>query len=322
MMRKRVLCIILVVIVLCSGCGKTTDHYLRYEDTALIENSSSHTLLTQEDFLGKDLTIITKENNKGGDETLTAGAQLFVNNTKNEVIYADHIYDKLYPASLTKLMTALVVLKYAKLTDNVTVSYNASHITEVGAKTCGLKEGDVLTLEVLLNSMLVYSGNDTSIAIAEHIGGSVEEFAKMMNREAKKIGAVHSNFVNPNGLHDDNQYTTAYDLYLIFHELLQYKEFTNIVHQSSYIANYVDKDGNEKQGVFETTNEYLKGNATTDPALTVIGGKTGTTNKAGNCLVLLSKDKENQEFISVILKANGSIDLYKEMSAMLSKYNK
>ena len=82
----------------------------------------------------------------------------------------------------------------------------------------------------------------------------------------------------------------------------------------------MDKNGNEKQGVFETTNEYLKGEASTDPSLTIIGGKTGTTGKAGNCLVLLSEDTDGQDYISVILKAKGSVDLYSEMSRLLSKF--
>jgi len=320
-MKKRILGIILVATMVFTGCQKGSDQFLRYEDTAFDVNVSNDNLLAQEDFFGKNLTIISRDKDNGGDSVLTAGALLFVNNSKKEAIYADEVYKKLYPASLTKLMTAVLVFKYGTLTDNVTVSYNASHITEVGAKTCGLQEGDVLTLDVLLNSMLVYSGNDTAIAIAEHISGSVEAFTNKMNQEAKNIGAVHSHFVNPNGLHDDNQYTTAYDLYLIFNELLKYDKFCTIIHQSSYIANYVDKDGNEKQNIFETTNQYLKGEATTDPKLTVVGGKTGTTSKAGNCLMLLCKDNNNEEYISVVLKANGVNDLYKEMSRMLSKFN-
>ena len=320
-MKKRILGIILVATMMFTGCQKASDQFLRYEDTASDAKAFNDNLLTLEDFFGKNLTVISRDKDNGGDTVLTAGALLFVNNTKKQAIYADDVYKKLYPASLTKLMTALLAFKYGTLTDNVTVSYNASHITEVGAKTCKLQEGDVLTLDVLLNSMLVYSGNDTAIAIAEHISGSVEAFANKMNQEAKNIGAVHSHFVNPNGLHDDNQYTTAYDLYLIFNELLKYDKFFNIINQSSYIANYVDKDGNEKQNIFETTNQYLKGEAATDPKLTVVGGKTGTTSKAGNCLMLLCKDNNNEEYISVVLKANGTNDLYKEMSRMLSKFN-
>jgi D-alanyl-D-alanine carboxypeptidase len=249
LMKKRILCIALIASVTLCGCQNPSDRYLSYTDTVASAGVSAGNQLTQGDFFAKDLTIVTEEENSGNDEKLTAGASLLVNRTDNKLIYADNVYNKLYPASLTKLLTALIVLKYGELTDMVTISYNASHITESGAKTCGFQEGDVISLEKLLNSMLVYSGNDAAVAIAEHVGGSVEGFAKMMNEEAKRIGAVHSNFVNPNGLHDDNQYTTAYDLYLIFNELLNYDTFENIINTASYTADYKDKDGKRSEDV-------------------------------------------------------------------------
>ena len=122
-------------------------------------------------------------------------------------------------------MTALVVLKKGELTDSVTVSYNASHIPVAGAKVCGFEEGDVITMDALLHCLLIYSGNDAGIAIAEHMSGSEENFVRIMNSEAKRIGASHTNFVNSHGLHDDNHYTTAYDMYLIFNELIHMIHF-------------------------------------------------------------------------------------------------
>lgn len=318
-MRKRILCMAMIILLLFSGCQNSSDDFLSYEDTNKTSSYSVDNQLTQADFFANDLAIVTEKENVGGDDQLTAGASLLIDKTDQSVIYADHAYDKLYPASITKLLTALVVLKYGEMTDMVTISYNASHITEVGAKTCGFVEGDVISLEALLKSMLVYSGNDAAIGIAEHVGGSVEEFVQMMNKEAVKIGAVHSNFVNPNGLHDDNQYTTAYDLYLIFNALIKYDTFCTIINSKSYTAQYNDKDGSAKEKKFSTTNQYLTGDETIDTGLVVIGGKTGTTSKAGNCLILLSKDKKEKEYISVILKASGSEDLYTEMTELLTK---
>lgn len=318
-MRKRIYSILIIACITLSGCqNNSSDKFLKYTDTTATLGETGGNQLAQADFFAKDITIVTNKNNVGGDEQLTAGSEFLVNRTDNKVIYANNVYDKLYPASITKLLTALVVLRYGELSDMVTISYNASHITEAGAKTCGFEEGDVISLEVLLNCMLVYSGNDTAIAIAEHVGGSEEAFVQMMNEEAKKIGAVHSNFVNPNGLHDDNQYTTAYDLYLIFNELLEYDTIRTIINTSSYTADYKDKDGNDEQKTFDTTDLYLKGDKVLDFDLEVIGGKTGTTSKAGNCLMLLSKDEKEKEYISVILKASGSEDLYTEMSHLLS----
>lgn len=311
--------IIIVITLVFEGCKSSSDNYLSYEDTVADSGFVSDSNLTQVEFFADNLVIVSETVNVGGDDNLTAGTSLLVNITDKSVTYADHVYDKLYPASLTKLLTALVVLRCGELTDMVTIGYNPTHITENGAKTCGFEEGDVISLEALLNSMLIYSGNDAAIAVAEHVGGTEEEFVKMMNEEAYKIGAVHSNFVNSNGLHDDNQYTTAYDLYLIFNELLEYDSFRSIINSTSYTADYTDKDGNEKEKTFDTTNLYLEEKETMDPGLDVVGGKTGTTSKAGNCLILLSKDDSGKEFISVILKASNKTELYSQMSELLSK---
>jgi D-alanyl-D-alanine carboxypeptidase len=269
------------------------------------------------DLLGSKLCVVPVGSDTGDDGNLAANATLLVNRTTNEMLYADNIYEKLYPASITKVMTALVTLENADLSDTVSVSYNASHIDEPGATVCGLKEGDKIKLEDLLTIFLISSGNDAGIALAEHVAGSVEEFAKLMNKKAASIGAVHSNFVNPHGLHDDNHYTTAYDIYLFFNEALKQKKFVEIINTPSYTVKYKDKDGKEVENTFKTTNQYLKGVETAPEGITVIGGKTGTTNKAGSCLALYTKDDKDQEYISIILKSEGKSALYSQMSYLL-----
>jgi D-alanyl-D-alanine carboxypeptidase len=317
MKRKLFVCVLGLVITM-GGCQVSSDRFLSFEENTSVVGYSTESSLTQSSFFAENLAIIPEAKAIGEDAELTAGATLLVNTTDKEVLYADQVYEKRYPASLTKLLTALVVLRYGEMTDSVTISYNASHITEPGAKVCGYQEGDVITMEALLNSLLIYSGNDAAIAIADHIGGSEEAFVKKMNEEAVKIGAVHSNFINSNGLHDDNQYTTAYDMYLIFHELLNYDTFRSIIGTDSYTAVYMDKDGNEKQKTLKATNLYVSGEEKSPEGIVVVGGKTGTTSKAGNCLILLSKDKVQKEYVSVILKASDSNQLYSQMSHLLS----
>ncbi len=318
-MKKRILSITVAVLLFLNGCQSAPSEFMLYQDTVSSSGYSTDSRLTAGDLFAENLVVIPKEEDIGNDEQLTSSASLLVDITDHKVVYADHVYDRLYPASLTKLMTALIAIRYGELTDMVTFSNNASHITEIGAKVCGFEEGDTISLEALLNSMLVYSGNDAAIAIAEHVGGSVETFAQMMNDEAVKIGAVHTNFVNPNGLHDDNQYTTAYDLYLIFNELIQYDTARSIIKSSSYEAEYTDKDGNSEHKTFDSTILYLDGEKTLDPVLEVIGGKSGTTSKAGNCLVLLVKDSQGKEYVAVILKASGKEALYSQMTYLLTK---
>ncbi|NLP34897.1 MAG: D-alanyl-D-alanine carboxypeptidase [Clostridiales bacterium] len=316
-MKNKLISLILLACLSFGGCQKTSGEMLAFKEMKASSGFTFDSQLMEADFFAKNLAIISEEENYTEDTLGSSEASLLIDITNNEIIHADNVYEKLYPASLTKLMTALIVLRYGELTDLVTVSYNASHITESGAKLCGFKEGDIVSLEALLNALLIYSGNDVGIAIAEHIGGSEEGFAKMMNEEAKKIGAVHSNFVNAHGLHDDNHYTTAYDLYLIFNELIPYDTFLSIINTPSYTVTYTDKDGNNLEKTFATTNRYLNGKTDLIEHLEIIGGKTGTTFKAGNCLILLSKDNSAQ-YISLILKASSGDQLYSEMSQILS----
>ncbi len=319
-MRKKLIYIVLSVTFL-TGCSNSSVALLPYSKTDNVISYKNDIGTEVSEFFAGDLTVIPDELNHMEDSDITATSALIVNTSDDVVLYANNVYERMYPASLTKLITALVVLKEADLTDTVTVSYNASHITESGAKLCGFKEGDKINLEALLNCLLIYSGNDAGTALAEHVGSTIEGFAKKMNAEAKRIGAVHSNFVNPHGLHDDNHYTTAYDLYLIFNELLKYDKFVSIINQDSYNAVYKDAGGQEQTRKFDTTNRYLKGTESPPEGVTVIGGKTGTTSKAGNCLILYSKDSQDKSYISLILQADSGNSLFSQMTDLLEKIN-
>lgn len=238
--------------------------------------------------------------------------------SNGEVMYAKNIHERLAPASLTKLMTAIVALKYGNKDDMITCGASVN-ITEDGAVVCGLKEGDQLTLNQALHALLIKSANDAANAIAEHIGGSVERFCEMMNEEAALIGATNSHFTNPNGLTADNHYSTAYDMYLIFNEAIKYEAISEIIQMTNYESVYTDKAGNAKQLSFSTSNQYFKGNAKAPEKVTVIGGKTGTTTAARNCLVLLAKDAPGNPYIAVIMRSSERGILYTEMTDLLEE---
>ena len=155
-------------------------------------------------------------------------------------------------------MTALVALKYSYLDDKITVPKKIT-FNESGVTTCGIEQGDVITLDQALHALLVSSANDAAIVIANHIGGSVEGFSDLMNEEAKRIGATNSHFVNPHGLSDNNHYTTAYDMYLIFNEAMKQEHFNEIIFLNEYSTVYQEKDGKAKELKISTTNQYLKG---------------------------------------------------------------
>lgn len=316
-MKKRYLATIFIIILILGGCQKSSDEFFSYDNYISTANSDLGIELSENEFYAKNLAILSEDDSIARNDLISSEAALLCDVTNNQAKYAKNPYERLYPASLTKLMTALVVLKQGELTDSVTVSYNASHITVSGAKVCGFEEGDVIIMDALLHCLLISSGNDAGIAIAEHMSKSEEEFVKLMNSQAKALGASHTNFANSHGLHDDNHYTTAYDMYLIFNELIQYDSFISIISQSSYTASFKDKDKNEKSLSFNSTNQYLTDEKEAPENITIVGGKTGVTSKAGNCLIILSKDSKNTQYISIILKAENIDLLYSDMSDIL-----
>lgn len=317
-MKKRLICLIMLFALTFGGCNNSSDTFLAYKENESMADSLSGNLLTEGEFFADDIAVVTEEQSNGENELITSGAALLINISNNTVIYADNVYDRMYPASLTKLLTALVAFEYGDLTDQVTVHSDAVSISERRARVCGYKDGDVISLEALLYSLLVYSGNDAAIAAADHIGGNEEAFVKLMNQEADKIGAVDSNFVNSHGLHDDNQYTTAYDIYLIFNELVKYDTFRSIISTKSYTAEYMDSDGNPKEKTLDTVNDYISGDREAVTGIEVLGGLSGSTNKAGNCLILLCKDNNGSEYIAILLKAPDTEGMYAQMNELLS----
>ena len=252
---------------------------------------------------------------QSADMSLASAAGLF-DITHHETLYAKSVNRSLHPASLTKTMTAYLALKYGKPEDILTASENVQ-IKEQGAQLCGFKPGDQLTLDQVLHGLLMYSGNDAGIMVAEYVSGSVEEFSKLMNDEAKSLGATNTNFVNPHGLTDENHFTTVYDLYLIFQAAMQYDKFREIIHTTDYTSSYTDSNGEAKEMHYMTTNNYLSGGVNAPSNVSVIGGKTGTTKAAGNCLILLSNNAAGESYISVVMDTEDRDALYGQMNNLL-----
>lgn len=190
-------------------------------------------------------------------------------------------------ASTTKIMTALVALEYGNLEDEVIITKEAVGIE---GSSIYLREGEIMSLEDLLYGLMLRSGNDAAVAIAIHVGGNLENFIDLMNKKAKEIGAVNTNFTNPHGLHDDLHYTTAYDLALITREAFKYEEFAKIAGTKSYISNRVEN--NYYYNKNKTLWEYKGGD----------GVKTGYTMRAGRCLVS-SATRNGHRLIAVSLNA-------------------
>ena len=237
-----------------------------------------------------------------------------------QVLYSKQALEKVYPASITKIMTAMLALKYGNMDDVVTITQENLNL-ESGSQVCGFWAGDQVTMDQLLHCLLVYSGNDAASAIATHVGGSTEGFVEMMNSFAKELGCTGTHFTNPHGLQDENHYTTPYDIYLMLKEALNYPEFTQITQMGSYTVEYTHADGSSASTTLTATDHYLTGEATPPKNVTILGGKTGTTDNAGNCLALLSQNAYGKPYISIVMGASTKDELYQQMSSLLQNIN-
>ena len=314
----KIACCLTAGFLLCS-CGKKEEALDR--PYSFTERSFPVELTDSTDgyasLFASDLCVVTDESQYSPSDTTSEAAGLF-DITDGQVMYSKNAFERLYPASITKVMTALIAIKYGDLTDTVTVTEDAV-ITEAGATLAGIHPGDQLTMEQLLYGLMLPSGNDAGAAIAVHMAGSIDAFAELMDREAQKLGATGTHFMNPHGLTNADHYTTAYDLYLIFNEALKQPEFRKVTGTTSYTADYTDGSGNPVSTTWEGGNWYMVGQRQTPDGLTVFSGKTGTTSAAGFCLIMASRDQKEKEYISVVLKAPSRPGLYDNMTNIISK---
>ncbi|MFV0344084.1 MAG: D-alanyl-D-alanine carboxypeptidase family protein [Anaerocolumna sp.] len=219
---------------------------------------------------------------------LYAGAAVLTDAESGRVLYEKNGYKEVAMASTTKIMTCIIALENGNLSDKVTISKYAATMPDV---QLNVRSGEQYLLKDLLYSLMLESHNDVAVAIAEHVGGSVEGFAKMMNKKAKELGCEHTNFVTPNGLDATNHHTTAVELAKIAAYAIKNKEFIEITNTSSWQFNELTK------GRGFTVNNKDRFLSLYNGA---IGIKTGFTNKAGYCFVGAVKRKD-KTLISVVL---------------------
>ncbi len=318
----------LLAVSAAAGCGaERTDldnAYEVYETTSEYLPGSSYEAapaVGTAELFASDLCVGGLENTEDlpASADLAGTAAVFVLDD-GDISCAKNIYAKRYPASTTKILTAYLALKYGDLDQTVTVSETALEGLGEDSSLCHIQAGDQLTLRDLLYGMMLESGNDAANVIAETISGSKEAFVELMNREAEELGATQSHFTNAHGLPDEDHYTTAYDLYLIFSEAIKNEQFVDIISTPSYTVTYVGADGGTVEEEWFNTNGYLSGEYAIPEGVTVVGGKTGTTDSAGACLVLYSTNSSGSPVISIVLKGDSHEDLYACMTDVLSAY--
>lgn len=312
-----------------SGCGSKDvvsyeNPYNVYETTlsygmATSINSTNHLFFSEEKGLIVLDDINLGQESESVHSSVAVAAGTF-NLATDTITFSQNIYDKMFPASTTKIMTCYLALKYGDLNDYVTISKNAADQPS-DASICHVNEGDVISLNDLLYGLMLASGNDAAIAIAEHISGSVDAFVELMNEEAIAMGASCTHFDNPHGMPSAEHYTSVYDLYIIFKNAIENEKFVEIINTSTYTATITNIKGNARERSWDNSNRFMTGRTDSPEGFTVVGGKTGTTGEAGYCLVMLSKNSSEQPIISIVLKADGRSNLYLLTREILQEFN-
>ena len=238
--------------------------------------------------------------NQENDLNIASPVALLCEASTGKIIYDKNSREVRFPASTTKIMTALLTLENCELTEIATVSEHAIQVIPNGYVVANLQAGERISINDLMYALLVKSANESANVLAEHIAGSIESFADMMNKRAAELGCTNTHFVNPNGIHSDDHYTTAYDLFLIAQECMKHEEFRKYVSTTSDTLPVTNKYPTANRS-FPTTNDMLKPSSKYYDS-DVIGIKTGYTEEAQNCLIAAAQRNE-MEFISVILGA-------------------
>lgn len=230
-------------------------------------------------------------------------AALLCDMDTGKILYEKNRNEKMYPASTTKMLTAIITIENANLNDTIQVKESIVNAIPSGYSIAGLKPNELLTVEQLLNVLLVHSANDAADVLGDYIGGSIPEFAEMMNKKAQDIGCTNSHFTNPSGKHDDNHYITAEDLAKIALYCMKNDTFKSIVAKTSYT---LPATNISEKKTFKNTNS-LQNPDSKYYFPDTIGIKTGFTSQAKHCLVSAS-DKDGLRLLCVVLGGDRTED--------------
>ena len=247
---------------------------------------------------------------KGPDKgSLSSASAIVMELSTGTVLYSKNIHKKHYPASITKIMTSLLTLENSSPSDVVTFTEAEAHGIETGSSSMYCVPGEKFTIEQVLYGIMLQSANEMCLVAADHVAGSVDKFVEMMNQRVAQLGLKDTNFMNPNGLHNDDHYTSAYDMACIAREAWKNPSFQKICGTRTYQVKSTNKRKaseilggqllNHHQMIngYETSSRYEKDY--------VIGGKTGYTSMAHSTLVTFA-EKDGMQLVSVIMKGNSS----------------
>lgn len=272
---------------------------------------------TQDDSLSsEDSSLWPKGSNP---QNISAKSAIIMDLSTGLILYEKNIHDVHYPASITKIMTTLLGLENSSLGETVTFSQNAIFGIEAGSSHIGIDVKEQLTVEQCVYGIMLESANEVSLGLAEHVSGTSEEFADMMNAKAKSLGCKNTHFVNPNGLHDDNHYTSAYDMALIAKAAMENNTFRQITSTKKYIIppTNIQKETRYLRNHHQMLNPY---NYPKYEYEYCIGGKTGYTTDSKWTLVSFA-EKDGMELVCVVMNALGPTSEINEYTDTINLFN-
>lgn len=241
---------------------------------------------------------------------IESAAAVVMETSTGSLLYNKAAYEAHYPASTTKLMTSLLAIEQCPLSDIVTCSKESVNSIGWDSSRIGLVAGESIDMENALYAILLASANEVSYAVAEHIGGTMEYFVSMMNERAKDLGCVNTHFVNPHGLDNEEHYSCPYDLALIARQAMEYTTFRRV--SGSYNHKIPETNKNEVRWI-SNTHPFIKKNIVYDG---VFAGKTGSTSKAGSCLVTCA-ERNGMTLVCVVMKAPDSATVQADTKKLL-----
>lgn len=323
-MLKNILRYLLIIGCLCGVFAictniklNTSDNYELNKDAYQVNESNGYIdsfAFTEEN------TIIAKNDTVNAELFSDCYYALMIDDTDKEVLAAKDVHKRMYPASLTKLMTAIIVADKIEageisLEDEVTVT-KYYDLTYDGVEPCSIDPGSVITIKNLLYDLMISSNNYYALILADYIAGSEEEFCRLMNEKAVSIGATNTHYVNPHGLDDPEHYSTAYDTYLIIKEANRHDVIKDIETFTEYSYTYINGSGYETDIASRPTNMFLLGMVKLPSGYTIQSWKTGTTDGAGNCLAMVVS-KNNKTYVAIAAHEESRKDLYDAMIRLL-----
>ena len=298
-----------------STSGATTIN----EGTASTDNSTS----TDDDTTDEDTStdeesteyVVTTEypDEPGRAPDLVSSSAIVIDATTGNILYQKNAYDELYPASITKIMTCLLAIENSELDETVTMSYDAIWGIDRDSNHIALDVGEEISMQDALYALMLESANEVAWGIGEHIaGGSISDFADMMNERAEELGCLNTHFTNSNGLPDENHYTTCYDMALITMECLKYDTFREITGTINYTIGPTNLCDEERSLWHHCRMLYEGGTYYYEYCE---GGKTGYTVASKNTLVTWCK-KGDMELICVVMNCSGASNSYTDSKAL------